>query len=302
MCARARAHTQTHIHIISSNVFLLSNNTILFCNSSIQANVIYYTSPTITQYRCRGFSVSSSIFAARRHDARRRSHHPPLASPYAREKRTAPRGWCRLREGVGPFNFTNRRRVTRRKTGEVIVGNMRETFNLSHSKQALATPPPSPLRRARFFHSDLFLLLLLLIPLPPSLLSSGSHVVFASASQRNLFAILKRPESSLARNRVFGTKTRFSFSTLLAQLGPASYFSFSLRSPKFISRYSFLMSFCFYIVASRVFIKTTFLILLCVNHKVIVVQSYRSNKLYRVHVLKLNLYKEKAKHIILILR
>lgn len=197
------------------------------------------------------------------------SHHPPLASPYARERRTAPRGWCRLREGVGPFNFTNRRWVTRRKTGGVIVGNMRETFNLSHSKQALATPPPSPLRRARFFHSDLFLLLLL-IPPPPSFLSSGSHVVFASASQRNLFAILKRPESSLARNRVFGTKTRFSLSTLLAHLGPASYFSLSLRSPKFISRYSFLMSFCFYIVTTRVFVKTTFLLIfLCINHKVV---------------------------------
>lgn len=132
-----------------------------------------------------------------------------------------------------------------RETGGVIVGNMRETFNLSHSKQALATPPPSPLRRARFFHSGLLLLLPLLFLLPPSLLSSGSHVVFASASQRNLFAILKRPESPLARNRVFGTKTRFSLSALLAQLSPASYFSLLLRSPKFISQHSFLMSFVF---------------------------------------------------------
>lgn len=159
-------------------------------------------SPTTTQYPFPRF-LRQLHFCWK--DAGRRSRpHPPFMPPCAKGWRTAPRGWCRLREGVGPFNFANRRRATRRKTGGVIVGNMRETFNLSHSKQAPATPPPTPLRRARFFHSGLLSLLLLpLSPssLPPSLLSSGSHVVFASASQRNLFAILKRPESlQLARN------------------------------------------------------------------------------------------------------
>lgn len=114
-----------------------------------------------------------------------------LASLRARGRRTAPRGWCRLREGVGPFNFANRRRATRRKTGGVIVGNMRETFNLSRSKQALATPPPSPLRRARFFHSGLLLLLLLFLLLfpPPSPSSFFLPLVFRLAcSLRKCFA------------------------------------------------------------------------------------------------------------------
>lgn len=131
-----------------------------------------------------------------------------------------------------------------RETGGVIVGNMRETFNLSHSKQALATPPPSPLRRARFFHSGLLLLLPLLFLLPPSLLSSGSHVVFASASQRNLFAILKRPESPLARNRVFWNKNAlFSLGSSRPTRSGFLFFSSSFAKIHFTAFFSHVFRF-----------------------------------------------------------
>lgn len=93
-----------------------------------------YNTSTARQYRSGGFETPPSVALLPeeriRKGVRRCSHHSPLASSFVRGMRTVPREWCRLREGVGPFNFSNRRRATRRGTGEMIVGNMRETFSL----------------------------------------------------------------------------------------------------------------------------------------------------------------------------
>lgn len=155
-----------------------------------------YNTSTARQYRSGGFETPPSVaFLPEeriRKGVRRYSHHSPLASSFVRGMRTVPRERCRLRQGVGPFNFSNKRRATRRGTGEMIVGNMRETFtslpsffsSFSHSKQAQATPLLSPLRRIYFFCS-VFLSLCLLLSLVFRL-----YIVLASALQRNLFTIL----------------------------------------------------------------------------------------------------------------
>lgn len=158
-----------------------------------------YNTSTARQYRSGGFETPPSVALLPeeriRKSVRRCSPHSPLASSFVRGMRTVPRERCRLREGVGPFNFSNKRRATRRGTGEMIVGNMRETFNslpsfffsfflssFLHSKQA--TPLLSPLRRICFFYS-VFLPFRLFLSLVFRL-----YTVFASALQRNPFTIL----------------------------------------------------------------------------------------------------------------
>lgn len=105
-----------------------------FYNTSIPANKTWiYNTSTARQYHFEGFEISPSVALLPedriRKGVKQCSHHSLLASPFVRRTRTVPREWCRLRESVGPFNFPNRKRATRRRTSGMIVGNMRETFN-----------------------------------------------------------------------------------------------------------------------------------------------------------------------------
>lgn len=63
-------------------------------------------------------------------------------------------------------------------------------------------------------------------------MSFGSHIVFASASQRKLF-VLKRPKSARARATEFLEQKRTRLSRFYAWLDFVSHFSLLVRSPKF---------------------------------------------------------------------
>lgn len=134
---------------------------------------------------------------------------------------------------------------------------MRETFNLSREQASKRPRPPLslslfPLRQARFFHLAfllLFSLSLLLLLFTPCL-PARSHAVFASASQRNLFAILKCPESP-ARAVEFSEQKRspsplplsLSLLSLDTALGSVPFPIFlPPHPPKFISRRSLPVS------------------------------------------------------------